>query len=140
MHIERCDCTVLLLAEINRCLYWFHPLAWWLPRQLASLAEAACDDAVIGATGDRTGYARHLLDVAAAASRHRGRIAPLGISMARRTNVESRIHAILDFTRPLSRRLTWSSALLLAAVIIPLIALAAALQPSGPSAPSASEE
>src|SRR5205823_6593275 len=65
-----------------------------------------------------------------AAASQRGRIAPLGVSMARCTNVETRIHAILDFTRPLSRRLTWSTALLIAALIVPLIALAAALQPA----------
>src|SRR5262245_3918123 len=130
MHVERGDCFVVLLAQINRCLYWFHPLAWWLPQHLASLAEAACDDAVIGSTGDRTAYARHLLDVAAAASLHGGRLAPLGVSMARRCDVENRIHAILDFRRPLSQRLSWTTAILLAAAIVPLIALAAALQPS----------
>src|SRR5437773_4383794 len=50
--------------------------------------------------------------------------------MARCCQVENRIHAILDFRRPLSQRLSWSTAVLLAAAIIPLIALAAALQPS----------
>ena len=27
-HIDRYDPLVALLAEINRCIYWFHPLAW----------------------------------------------------------------------------------------------------------------
>jgi beta-lactamase regulating signal transducer with metallopeptidase domain/protocatechuate 3,4-dioxygenase beta subunit len=130
MHAARGDCAVALLAEMNCCLYWFHPLAWWLRRQLSSLAEQACDDAAIDSTGDRTQYARHLLEVAAAVSQQRGRLVPTGVSMARQSNVETRIHAILDFTRPLSRRLTWLSTLGLLAVMIPLIALAAALQPA----------
>ncbi len=129
-HAERGDCALALLAEVNRCLYWFHPLAWWLRRWLASLAEAACDDAAIGSTGDRASYARHLLDVAATARAHRGRLVIGGVSMARCTSVESRIDAILDFTRPLSRRLTWLTTLALLAVIVPLVALTAALRPS----------
>jgi beta-lactamase regulating signal transducer with metallopeptidase domain/uncharacterized GH25 family protein len=142
MHIERGDPLAALLAELNRCVYWFHPLAWWLRQHLAQLAETACDDAVIGATGDRTAYARHLLEVAASVSPTRGRLAPIGVSMARRSNVESRILAILDFSRPLSRRLSWRATLALAAVMTPLILLAAALklsagqQPPGSQAPA----
>ena len=129
-HAERGDCAMALLAEVNRCVYWFHPLAWWLRRRLAALAEAACDDAAIGSTGDRTTYARHLLEVAATARAHRGRLVALGVSMARRSNVETRITAILDFTRPLSQRLTWGATVVLLGTIIPMIALAAALRPS----------
>jgi protocatechuate 3,4-dioxygenase beta subunit len=121
---------VALAAEMNCCLYWFHPLAWWLKQQLAALAEQACDDAAINSIGNRTQYARHLLEVAAAVARERGRLVPYGVSMARRTSIESRILAILDFTRPLSQRLTWTSTLLLLGVMIPLVALAAALQPA----------
>lgn len=129
-HIERRDCTVIMLAELNRCLFWFHPLAWWLKIQLSALAEAACDDAVIGTTGDRTTYAKHLLEVASVVARQPGRVANLGVSMARCSNVETRIHSILDFTRPLSQKLTkWTSASLLL-VIVPIVIVAASLQPS----------
>ena len=100
---ERGDCLLALLAEVNRCWYWFHPLSWWLRQHLSTLAEAACDDAAVDSTGDRARYARHLLEVAAVVSTHRGRVAALGVSMARRTHVETRINSILDFTRPLSR-------------------------------------
>jgi protocatechuate 3,4-dioxygenase beta subunit len=130
MHVQRGDCAVALLAQFNCCLYWFHPLAWWLKQHLAALAEQACDDAAIDSIGDRAQYARHLLEVAAAVSKQHGRFAPAGVSMARRSNVEQRIHAILDFTRPLSQRLTLTRAALLVALMLPLIALAAALQPA----------
>src|SRR6185369_15611052 len=126
-HADRGDCALSLLAEINRALYWFHPLAWWLRGELSGLAEAACDDAAIDRTGDRATYARHLLEVAAAVSPH-GRLITAGVSMARESNVETRINAILDFARPLSRRLTWATSVILVAVIAPLVALAAALQ------------
>ncbi len=75
-------------------------------------------------------YARYLLEVASAVSGHRGRLISVGISMARPSNVETRINAILDFTRPLSKRLTWTTTLLLLGALVPLITLAAAVQPS----------
>ncbi|MCA9054275.1 MAG: hypothetical protein KDA75_10590, partial [Planctomycetaceae bacterium] len=137
-HVERRDCAVMFLAELNRCVAWFHPLAWWLKRHLSALAEAACDDAVIGSTGDRTSYARHLLEVASVVSQQRGRVVHTGVSMARRSNVETRIHSILDFTRPLSQQLTRATTLVLLAVIVPVIALAAALQPRGENSGSES--
>ena len=132
-HIERRDCAVILLAELNRCIFWFHPLAWWLKFQLSALAEAACDDAVIGTTGDRTTYARHLLEVASVVARQRGRVSPMGLSMARCSNVETRIRSILDFTRPLSQKLTKVTSTALLLVIVPIVVVAASLQPVGHS-------
>ena len=132
-HIERRDCAVILLAEFNRCIFWFHPLAWWLKVQLSALAEAACDDAVIGTTGDRTTYARHLLEVACVVARQRGRVSPIGVSMARCSNVETRIRSILDFTRPLSQKLTNATSIALLLVIVLIVIVAASLQIGGHS-------
>lgn len=127
-HIQRGDGAVTFLAELNRCLYWFHPLAWWLRSKLDQLAETACDDAAIDCTGDRATYARHLLEVATVASNYRSRLISVGISMARPSHVETRINAILDLTRPLSKRLTWTSTLLLFVALAPFITLAAVAQ------------
>lgn len=130
-HVERRDFLFAVLAEMNCCLYWFNPLSWWLKTRLSDLAEEACDDAAIDRTGDPAGYARHLLEVAAAVTRDSGRVCQPGLSMARQSNVEGRIHTILDITRPLSERLTWKATLAIIAVMLPAIALAAALQPGG---------
>src|SRR6266481_704752 len=46
-HIRRADWAIAVLAGLNRCIYWFHPLAWRLERRLAALAELACDDSVL---------------------------------------------------------------------------------------------
>lgn len=127
-HIARRDFSVNLLAEFNQCLYWFHPLAWGLARWLSDLAERNCDDAVIASTGDRFSYARHLMEIAASvADRPRTRI-HAGVSMARSGDVETRIEAILDPDRPLSRRLGWRSTFLLIALTLPALGLAASLQ------------
>src|SRR5262249_32384468 len=43
-HVARRDPLAALLAQLNCCVFWFHPLAWWLERRVAADAEHACDD------------------------------------------------------------------------------------------------
>lgn len=63
-HARRSDTWIALLASINICVFWFHPLSWWLRRRLAVLAEHAADDAAL-ASSDRKSYALLLLETAA---------------------------------------------------------------------------
>ena len=133
-HVVRGDSAIALFSELNLAMNWFNPLAWWVRQHLAALAEEACDDAAIASIGDRTTYARHLLEVAAAVSTTPGRLFPITVSMARQSNVESRINSILDFTRPLSKRPTWFTTLLVLLLAGPMIALAAALKPGARAA------
>jgi beta-lactamase regulating signal transducer with metallopeptidase domain/protocatechuate 3,4-dioxygenase beta subunit len=127
-HVRRGDPWTILLAELNRAIYWFHPVAWFLRRRLSMLAEAACDDAVIASSGDRSGYARHLLTVAGRLTEKGRRLAPAGVAMARTPQVERRINAVLDSNRPLARRLSILAALVLAAVSTSLGLLVAGLE------------
>ena len=134
-HIERRDYLVTLLAECNRCLYWFHPLAWYLRSWLVRLAERACDDSVIASTGERSQYARHLLELASELAGRRDRLVQAtAIPMARSANVEDRITAILDPKRPLARRIGRFGIAVLAAIAAPTILFAAALRPGSEQA------
>ena len=126
-HIDRNDHLVALLAELNRCVYWFHPLAWLLRKKLATLAEQSCDDQVISTTGDRNGYALHLVNIASRMSVTARRLAPIGMSMARTSQVESRVDAILDTNRPLARQLGWLGRSLLAVMALPIVIITAGL-------------
>ncbi|MCA9167891.1 MAG: hypothetical protein KDB23_09500 [Planctomycetales bacterium] len=142
-HIDRADYLVGLLAELNRCVYWFHPVAWWLRRKLATQAEQVCDDLVIAGLSDRIHYAEHLLMIAAGMRRSSdGKIA-LSVPMARTTQLESRIDAILDVTRPLATRLSLNTSLLVLAGMLTATALLAVVQaddkPSSTSSAEASE-
>jgi GWxTD domain-containing protein len=91
------------MARINCCVFWFHPLSWWLKRELALLAEYACDDLALAQMGDRRRYARALLEIAYAMKSAQGRFIGDAISMAKETNVEKRMEQILDETRKLPR-------------------------------------
>ena len=64
-HARRRDPLIALVVAINKCLFWFHPLAWWLERRLPVLAEHAADDAALAVSVDTQAYARLLLETAA---------------------------------------------------------------------------
>ena len=114
---------------MNRSLYWFNPLAWWLERRLAALAEEACDDAALLALGQRESYAQALLDMAAAVKTGQGRLVWDAMAMAKGKEVRMRIERILDDSRQIPRGLTRSRWLMLVAASLPLIYLSAALRP-----------
>src|SRR5579862_382626 len=60
-HSRRRDGLTAALTGVNRCLFWFHPAAWWLERRLWLLAELACDEACVAVIGDQESYAQLLL-------------------------------------------------------------------------------
>jgi bla regulator protein BlaR1 len=62
-HARRRDPLVQWVALLNRALFWFHPLAWWLERRLSGLAEEACDAAVLAQGHDPHDYSETLLDL-----------------------------------------------------------------------------
>jgi len=125
-HVRRRDSLVSFIARLNRCALWFHPLAWWVERELARLAELACDDAALAIVPDREQYARTLLDMARTVHDSRGRL--LTAQMAKETNVETRIDRILDHSRRLPKALGRRGWMALIAVATPLIYFAAAAQ------------
>jgi beta-lactamase regulating signal transducer with metallopeptidase domain len=120
-HIARGDFYIQLLSQVNRSVFWFSPLAWWLHRRLTALAELASDDAAIEALGDRPGYAAILLDVA-----RLPRTPSISVAMARPATVSQRIERILaeeTTPAPVSRLLQT----VIAAAVAPLAMLTAVL-------------
>lgn len=94
-HVRRRDLVVQFLAQVNRAVFWFHPLAWWLERQLAVHSEQACDDAVVRDSGAPDRYAEILLGIAEAVS-HRGhRIAWTAVGMGGSGLLGARIERVL---------------------------------------------
>ena len=64
IHVRRGDLWVSVLNLLARGLWWFHPLIWWVSRQVNRETERACDEEVLSALECRPGdYARSLLRV-----------------------------------------------------------------------------
>ncbi|HET9358984.1 MAG TPA: M56 family metallopeptidase [Vicinamibacterales bacterium] len=94
-HAMRRDPLIALLARVNCALYWFHPVAWWLERQLAVTAEHACDDAAVKEVPRRR-YAETLLEIAAIARRHQGRLVWQGVGVDGDGRLGRRIDRVLS--------------------------------------------
>ena len=94
-HARSRDPLIALLAAVNKCLFWFHPLAWWLERQVAVLAERAADDAALAVSFDTQAYARLLLDSAAQLSNSGNRLIWHSAAMSGPV-VAQRIRRVLD--------------------------------------------
>jgi len=80
-HVRRRDPLFQWLALLNRALFWFHPLAWWLERRLAAFAEEACDAAVLEQGLDPREYSVCLLDMARAVDRAGARVNAVAMAM-----------------------------------------------------------
>jgi uncharacterized protein (TIGR03435 family) len=94
-HVRRHDPLVQWLALVNRAVFWFHPLSWWLERHLATLAEEACDAAVIAAGHSPQEYSEYLLEMARAITRDGRRIRVVGMAMPGH-GLKTRLQQILD--------------------------------------------
>ncbi len=62
-HARRRDPLVQWIALFNRAVFWFHPIAWWIERELSALAEEACDTAVLESGHDACEYSECLLQM-----------------------------------------------------------------------------
>jgi bla regulator protein blaR1 len=94
-HARRRDPLVQWLALLNRAILWFHPLAWWLERRLATLSEEACDAAVLAAGHSPRDYSQYLLDLARSVAHEGRRIRAVGMAMPG-SGLTQRLHQIFD--------------------------------------------
>jgi GWxTD domain-containing protein len=132
-HARRRDPLIQWLALLNRAVFWFHPLAWWLERRLASLAEAACDAAVLSRGHQRADYCEYLLSLARSVTAAGARLDVVAMPMPG-PSLSQRVHRILNDApeRPLSsRRLACSvsACALLSMVVSATVLTAAPLKP-----------
>ncbi|HWK75595.1 MAG TPA: M56 family metallopeptidase [Povalibacter sp.] len=134
-HMRNRDFQVRLLAHLYRAVFWFNPLAWWLPQRLAMLGEQLSDDAAIGRVGDRVAYAQMLVDF----SRSPADRLPGAFAMARRATVSARVERILE-SSDLPQKIGRLKAFGLASALLPLIWIVAGCSSdkSGPRESAAS--
>jgi bla regulator protein blaR1 len=96
-HVRRRDPLIQWVALLNRAIFWFNPLAWWLERRISELAEEATDDAVIRRGTVAGEYAELLLAIARRVHCSGGRVPALGLTIPGR-GLQHRILRILAQT------------------------------------------
>ena len=80
-HVRRRDPLIQWLALVNRAIFWFHPLSWWLERKLSLLAEETCDAAVLARGHAPQDYSEYLLDIARSVLRSGSRLGIVGMAV-----------------------------------------------------------
>jgi beta-lactamase regulating signal transducer with metallopeptidase domain/regulator of replication initiation timing len=128
-HLARRDALTERLALLHRSIFWFSPLAWWLPRCLADLAEEASDEAALATGTEPTKYAEILLgfleDLNSVSYRARWQ----GLAMAQAGSAEKRLDRILNGRGIMSMQAKKSVVAVLVLGSLPVVLVAAALQP-----------
>jgi len=126
-HVRRGDIATNLLARTALIFCWWNPLAWTAWREFLKERERAADDLVLSFGASAAEYAGHLLEIARTMQ-----ASPVlecaSVAMARKSQLEGRLLAILDSSR--NRKApglasTLAVVLLAMSVVAPLAALQA---------------
>ena len=94
-HVRRGDVAAHIVARAALCFYWWNPLAWAAWREFLKEREHATDDLVLRTGARASDYAEHLLEVARS-MQPAAAIGWAAVAMARRSQLEGRLLAILD--------------------------------------------
>lgn len=89
-HIRRHDFVVNLFQAAIETVFFYHPVVWWLSRQIRIEREHCCDDLVVASLNDRVAYGRALVTIAECC----GRSPSLALS-AKAGSLPARVRRIL---------------------------------------------
>lgn len=126
-HVRRGDGATHVMARIALSLYWWNPLAWVAWREFLKERERAADDLVLNAGAGASEYATHLLEIARS-MQSPAALEWTAVAMARRSQLEGRLLAILDCKRdrkPLRRASLIAASFVAIGIIAPLAAVQA---------------
>jgi beta-lactamase regulating signal transducer with metallopeptidase domain/tetratricopeptide (TPR) repeat protein len=126
VHVRRGDAYVGVLQMIVQVLWWFHPLVWWMNREMCRRREQCCDEEAVAGIGcSGATYARCLLDTLEMELQcGRGRRRPLsavpGVGSAEVTT--TRLEHIMDDAKRFHRRTprwTWGVLAMATLLVLP---------------------
>ena len=117
-HVTRRDPLVACLARVNRAVFWFHPLAWWIERHLKVVSERACDEVVVRSGRDPRHYAAMLVEMAGRLRGDGRRVAWQGIGIVNPSRFEDRVDQVLAGPAPETSRFRKTGLAALCAVLV----------------------
>lgn len=97
-HVRRHDAVIHIVVRAVLSIYWWHPLAWFAWREFLKERERAADDLVLNTGARPSEYANHLLQIAIGMP-SLSVLASAAVAMARRSQLEGRLIAILESGR-----------------------------------------
>ena len=124
VHLRRGDHWIAHLQLLAQAVWWFHPLVWWMNRQLVRAREMSCDEEVLATLDCQPAdYAQTLLDVVRLRRAEQGfRTMPLALSMQSAEFAAVRLSHIMSGSLRFHRRTpraAWVAAALAALAVLP---------------------
>ena len=91
-HVYRRDNFWSTATHVVVCIFWFHPLLWWLEHRLTAERERACDQMVVNCGVDRSAYVTGILKLC----RHQLRPSVAGTSGVNGSDLKQRLELIMS--------------------------------------------
>lgn len=107
LHVERRDWPWIVVEEVARALFWFHPAVWWLVERIQESREQLVDHLVIARIPSKRAYMAALLAFADA-----GLAAAPATAFLKKRHLRSRLRKLVKESLMSRRRLVWTSAVL----------------------------
>ena len=117
LHVVRRDWPWIVVEEVARALFWFHPAVWWLVERIQESREQLVDSLVIARIPSKRAYMAALLAFADVGHRP----ATLATAFLRRRHLRSRLRKLVKESVMSRRRLVWT-VVVLACVVVGTIA------------------
>jgi TonB family protein len=107
LHVARGDWPWIVVEELARALFWFHPAVWWLVERIQESREQLVDRLVLARIPAKRAYMAALL--AFADGDHP---ATLATAFLRRRHLRSRLRTLVKESVMSQRRLVWTAVVL----------------------------
>ena len=107
LHVARRDWPWILVEEVARALFWFHPAVWWLVERIQESREQLVDRLVIARIPSKRAYMTALLAFADG-----GRPPAAATALLRKRHLRSRLRKLAKESVMTRRRLVWTAAVL----------------------------
>jgi TonB family protein len=108
LHVARRDWSWIVVEEVARALFWFHPAVWWLVERTQESREQLVDRLVIARIPSKRAYMAALLAFADSGRRP----ATLATAFLRRRHLRSRLRKLVKEAVMSRRRLVWTAVVL----------------------------
>lgn len=97
-HIRRNDFVLNLIAAAIETMLYYHPVIWWLQKQLAQNREEACDDEALAYIQNPMVYARALLKIQELENNHNAPELSLAFTGKKSNQLLNRIKRIFQMS------------------------------------------
>jgi TonB family protein len=132
LHAARRDWPWIVVEEVARAVFWFHPVVWWLVERIQESREQLVDRLVIARIPSKRAYMAALLAFADG-----GRPATLATAFLRRRHLRSRLRKLVKEPVMSRRRFVWTAVMLVGVMAGAMAATVMALPLGRPIAESA---